>query len=85
MGERGGGGKVQLQLACVILPGASALGRAGGWRGGIRPRARCSLLTPTFALCLSFSYLHSAAGVSFDIKKARGKPYSTLVISITEL
>jgi hypothetical protein len=23
----------------------------------------------TFALCLSFSYPHSAAGVSFDIKK----------------
>ncbi len=30
---RGGGGRVQVQLACVILPGASALGRAGVERG----------------------------------------------------
>jgi hypothetical protein len=33
MGRRGGGGRLQLQLACVIFPGASALARAGGGEG----------------------------------------------------
>jgi hypothetical protein len=33
------------------------------------------LLSSSPALCLSFSYLHPAVGVSFDIKKAYGKPY----------
>jgi hypothetical protein len=41
----------------------------------VRPCTRCSLLTSSPALCFSFSYLYSAVGVSFDIKKARGKPY----------
>jgi hypothetical protein len=66
---------VHMQLASVISPGAGALGRAGAEEGGIRPCNRRSLLTPSFVLCLSFSYLHPAVGVSFDIKKARGKPH----------
>ncbi len=47
----------------------------------VRPVA-CSSLRPcncglihAFYLSVSFSYLHSAVGVSFDIKKACRKPY----------
>ncbi len=50
----GGGGRVQLQQASLILPGAGALGRAGGEEGGIRPCTRYSLLTPV-SLCVSLS------------------------------
>jgi hypothetical protein len=35
----------------------------------------CGLIH-VYQLSVSFSYLHSAAGVSFDIKKAPGKPYT---------
>jgi hypothetical protein len=35
----------------------------------------CGLIH-VYQLSVSFSYLHSAAGVSFDIKKAPGKPYN---------
>ncbi len=73
---------MQLQLASVILPGAGALRRAGGGgvKRGDRPCTRCSLLTSNPALCLSFSCLHPAVGVSFDIKKACGKPYKYLFL-----
>ncbi len=46
-----------------------------------RPVARSSLrpcncgLIHAYYLSVSFSYLHSAVGVSFDIKKACRKPY----------
>ena len=32
-----------------------------------------------YYLSVSFSYLRSAAGVSFDIKKACGKPYRQII------
>ncbi len=74
-GKRGGADAAGLPyLAC----GRRACWGEGG-RGKIRPCTRCSLLTFSFTLCLSFSYLHSAAEASFDTKKAYGKPYTSYI------
>ncbi len=49
-----GGGWVQLQLVSVILPGAGALGRAGGEEGGSVLVLDAACLHP-FLLYVSFS------------------------------
>ncbi len=76
-GGRGGGADVAglSYLACGGCTGPRGWG-GGGWRGEVRPCTRCNLLTSSSVLCLFSSYLHSAVGVSFDIKEARGKPYT---------
>ncbi len=72
----GGASAIAAGLCYLAWGRCTGAGKGGGWRGEIRPCTRCSLLTSNPALCLSFSYLHPAVGVSFDIKKACGKPYT---------
>jgi hypothetical protein len=66
----GGGGHGLIsatQLACPVT------------RSSLRP-CNCGLIH-VYYLSVSFSYLRSAAGVSFDIKKACRKPYTSVVDS----
>jgi hypothetical protein len=76
----GGGGLWEGGADAAGLPYLAYSRQGAGWKGGgggrTRPGTRCSLLTSSLTLRLSFSYLHSAVGASFDTKKAYGKPYS---------
>jgi hypothetical protein len=52
-------------------------------RNRLRPRHHG--LIPVHCWSVSFSYLRSAAGVSFDIKKACRKPYSNKLFLIVTI
>ncbi len=60
----GGHGLINTTLLARPVTRSSSLGLSS-----------CGLIH-VYLLSVSFSYLHSAAGVSFDIKKARRRPYS---------
>ncbi len=70
VGERGGGNRRSWPpLSCFLEAGVRGEGEGREKREQICPCTKCSLHAYTFTLCLSFSYLRSAATASFDIKK----------------